>query len=33
MFNKLLVKLFIVSDTDHSYSGNSNIKEDEKILE
>ena len=29
----LLVKLFIVSDTDHSYNDNANIREDEKILE
>ena len=33
MFNKLFLKYYIVSDTDHIYSGNVFITEDEKVLE
>ena len=32
-FIKLLVKPYIVSDTDHIYNGNVNITEDEKLVE
>ena len=32
-FNKLLLKPYIVSDTDHIYNGNVNIAEDEKVIE
>ena len=33
MSNKLLLKYYIVSDTDHIYSGNVFLTEDEKVLE
>ena len=32
-FNKLLLKTYIVTDTDHIYNGNANITEDEKCVE
>ena len=32
-FNKLLLKLYTVSDTDHTYIGNVNITEDKKVVE
>ena len=32
-FNKLLLMLYIISDTDHIYNGNVNITENENVVE